>query len=222
MSSNHLKYDTCAYATSIKESTEPLEYWLFKGKYETCNASPNADFNNIIDFPSRADVESELFGINRLGTDCPSLKFDPTKPFKNPMFSPPIIGQNIYGITPSNLINTKSNMINENNLGINLCSLPSNKYVLEKFTNNVPLFILLNGYDNIGDYSIIINLKDKVEPGIDHELLLNSISKNITMGNPSDYYRSDITPTQINKLNYKISNYESCANNKKYCSNNKY
>ena len=121
MSFNHLKYDTCAYATTIKESTEPLEYWLYKGKYETCSPCKNGDFTNNIDFSIRMDVENELFGLTRLGSDCPSLKYDPTKPYNNPMFSPPTICQNIYGLTPSNLINPISNMLNENNLGSNSC-----------------------------------------------------------------------------------------------------
>ena len=134
MSSNHLKYDTCAYATTIKESTEPLEYWLYKGKYQTCNTCVNGDYTNEIDFPSRADVESELFGLTRPGTDCPSLKYDPTKKFNNPSFSPPTMCQSIYGITPSNLVNPITNMLNENNLGINLCSLPLvNNNIVENF-----------------------------------------------------------------------------------------
>ena len=133
MSSNHLKYDTCAYATTIKESTEPLEYWLYKGKYETCGPCSNGDYTNNIDFSSRADVESELFGLNRPGTDCPSLKYDPTKQFNNPAFSPPIMCQSIYGITPSNLINPISNMLNEDNLGINLCSVGQSNNNIEHF-----------------------------------------------------------------------------------------
>jgi hypothetical protein len=132
MSSNHLKYDTCAYATTIKESTEPLEYWLYKGKYETCNACANGDFTNNIDFPSRADVESELFGLTRPGTDCPSLKYDPTKKFNNPLFSPPTMCQNIYGLTPSNLVNPSTNMLNPN-LADNPCSLDNNNNTVEKF-----------------------------------------------------------------------------------------
>ena len=140
MSSNHLKYDTCAYATTIKESTEPLEYWLYKGKYETCNACVNGDYTNNIDFSSRADVESELFGLNRPGTDCPSLKYDPTKQFNNPAFSPPIMCQSIYGITPSNLINPITNMLNEDNLGINLCSITqlNNDNNIEHFGTGPP------------------------------------------------------------------------------------
>ena len=124
MSSNHLKYDTCAYATTIKESTEPLEYWLYKGKYETCNECPNGNFTDNIEFTLRADVESELHGLTRPNSDCPSLKYDPTKNFNYPNFSPPIMCQGIYGITPSNLVKPKSNMVNEKNLGINKCCLP--------------------------------------------------------------------------------------------------
>ena len=48
MSSNHLKYDSCAYATTIKESTSQLEYWLYKNKYETCTACTNGNFTNNI------------------------------------------------------------------------------------------------------------------------------------------------------------------------------
>ena len=137
MSSNRLKYDTCAYATTIKESTEPLEYWLYKGKYETCTTCSNANFTNNIEFSSRADVESELYGLTRPGTDCPSLKYDPTKSFNNPYLSPPIICQSIYGLTPSNLVNPTTNMLNENNLGINLCSIKpnTNTNIIEKMTD---------------------------------------------------------------------------------------
>jgi hypothetical protein len=77
MSSNRLIYDKCAYATEIKESTGPLEYNLFKGKYENCKQCEAGQFANILEFGPRADVESELYGLNRPGTLCPQLKFDP-------------------------------------------------------------------------------------------------------------------------------------------------
>ena len=34
MSSNRLIYDKCSYAIELKESTSPLDYYLYKGKYE--------------------------------------------------------------------------------------------------------------------------------------------------------------------------------------------
>ena len=36
MSSNRLMYDTCAYKQKLNESTEPLNYSLYTGKYENC------------------------------------------------------------------------------------------------------------------------------------------------------------------------------------------
>ena len=125
MSSNRLIYDKCAYATEIKESTSPLEYNLFKGKYENCKQCPAGDFTNIVEFGARADVENELYGLNRPGTLCPSLKFDPTKEFKAPEFSPAHMCENIHYITPNNLEKPKTNMLNEKNLGINFCPLPA-------------------------------------------------------------------------------------------------
>ena len=116
MSSNRLIYDKCAYATEIKESTGPLEYNLFKGKYENCKQCPVGEFTN-------ADTESELHGLTRPGTKCPELKFDPTKEYKYPELSPARMCENIYYITPNNLEKPTTNMLNENNLGINFCSI---------------------------------------------------------------------------------------------------
>jgi hypothetical protein len=126
MSSNRLIYDKCAYATTIKESTGSLEYNLFKGKFENCKQCPVADFTNVIEFGSRADTESELYGINRQSSLCPSLKFDPTNEYLNPDFSPPKMCENIYYITPNNLEKPTTNMLNEKNLGLNSCLMPKN------------------------------------------------------------------------------------------------
>ena len=122
MSSNRLMYDRCAYATEIKESTEPLEYNLFLGKYENCKTCPVGNYPNILPFGPRTNVESELWGITRPASDCPSKKFVANSDFKNKLpFSPPEMCQSIYGITPNNLVKPKTNMINNNNLGINFC-----------------------------------------------------------------------------------------------------
>ena len=130
MSSNRLIYDKCAYDTTIKESTGSLEYNLFRGKFENCKQCPTGKFSNILEFGSRADTESELYGINRLGSLCPSLKYDPTKKFNNPDLSPAKMCENIYYITPNNLEKPTSNMLNEQNLGLNSCVM--NKVVSVK------------------------------------------------------------------------------------------
>ncbi len=127
MSSNRLIYDSCAYATTIKESTSPLEYNLYRGKFENCKQCPVGDFTNNLEFGSRADTESELYGLNRPGTLCPTLKFNPASGFKNPAFSPAKMCESIYYITPNNLEKPTSNMLNENNLGLNSCQVQKNE-----------------------------------------------------------------------------------------------
>ena len=114
MSSNRLIYDQCAYATEIKESTSPLDYNLYKGKYETCTQCKAGDYTNVIELGPRADVESELYGLNRPGTLCPSLKYNPTKIFKTPTYSPPQMCSSIYYITPNNIERPTTNMLSNN------------------------------------------------------------------------------------------------------------
>ena len=121
MSSNRLIYDTCAYATEIKESTSPLEYNLFRGKFENCEQCKVGDYQNIVPFGPRADVESELYGLTRKESLCPSMKYDPSKEFKAVEFSHPNMCANIYYITPNNLEKPTNPMLNENNLSINFC-----------------------------------------------------------------------------------------------------
>jgi hypothetical protein len=121
MSSNRLKYDNCAYVTDIKESTSPLEYNLFVGKYEKCERCPVGDFTNVLEFGDRADVENELFGLTRSNSKCPGKKYDPSVEFKNPNVSDPRLCESIYHITPNNLEKPTTNMLNNSNLGKILC-----------------------------------------------------------------------------------------------------
>ena len=74
MSFNRLDYDKCAYAKSLEESTTPLEYWLFLGKYENCTQCPKGCCTNNLDLSVRTEVESELWNIDRVSTKCPSKK----------------------------------------------------------------------------------------------------------------------------------------------------
>jgi len=111
MSSNRLIYDKCAYSKTISESTTPLIYNLYRGKYENGKHCPVSDHTNILAFKCRTDVENELYGITRLGTLCPSMKYDPNKSYNHPKFSPPKMCENIYYITPNNLEKPTSNML---------------------------------------------------------------------------------------------------------------
>jgi hypothetical protein len=128
MSSNRLIYDKCAYATTIKESTSSLEYNLYKGKFENCKQCQGGDFTNYLEFGSRADTENELYGLTRLNSLCPSLKYNPmNNSFKSPKYSPPKMCEGIYYITPNNLEKPVNNMLNEKNLALNSCELPKVK-----------------------------------------------------------------------------------------------
>lgn len=79
MSFTRLDYDCCAYAKDLQESTTPLEYLMYRGKFENCKKCP--DNTNNLDFGIKVDVENELRNQTRYSTKCPSKKYDPTKPF---------------------------------------------------------------------------------------------------------------------------------------------
>ena len=89
MSFTRLDYDNCAYAKDLEESTSPLEYVLYKGKYINCKKCP--DNENNLDFGAKTDIESELRNQSRLATKCPSKKYDPKKPYKGAKTTNPVI-----------------------------------------------------------------------------------------------------------------------------------
>lgn len=87
MSFSRLPYDSCAYSTEIKQSTDI-------GKYSynaptNCNRSfirsPYIRNQNrggaICSDKPLIDVDSELLGLNVKRTKCPSKDYDPTKQF---------------------------------------------------------------------------------------------------------------------------------------------
>lgn len=74
-SSNRLRYDRCAYQKDLYESTAPLSYSLFEGKFENCKkCMQDNKFYRPFDL---VDVESELKNITRPNTHCPHLKYNP-------------------------------------------------------------------------------------------------------------------------------------------------
>lgn len=119
MSSNRLKYDKCAYVANMKESTEPLEYNLFVGKYENCEKCPIGKYGNILPFGAKTNTESELLGLTRPNSKCPEKKYQAESTFKNMPLSAAKMCDSIYYITPNNLEKPTSNMINEKKLAAN-------------------------------------------------------------------------------------------------------
>jgi hypothetical protein len=134
MSSNRLTFDKCAYNKTVQESTYSLGYNMFIGKYEPCNTCATADHPTVIPFDRLSDVESELFGIYRPNTLCPSGKYDPKAVVPNEPLTPARLCHSIYYITPNNLERPKTNMLNEVNLTLNATSGAQCKPV-EKFAN---------------------------------------------------------------------------------------
>ncbi len=72
---NRLSYDNCAYQKRLYESTSPLLYNLYEGKFENCN---KCTYKNEFWRPyDLVDLESELLNITRPNTKCPQLKYHP-------------------------------------------------------------------------------------------------------------------------------------------------
>ena len=121
MSFNKTIYDTCAYAKELQESTSPLEYNLFKGKFENCKQCPVGSYTNNLEFGSKTSVESELYGLTRQQSRCPDKKYNPEKPGAKADFSPARMCQSIYHVTPTNMKMPSSNGLSEGILGTNCC-----------------------------------------------------------------------------------------------------
>lgn len=80
MSFNRLRYDTCAYRHNLAESVGTLDYILDPSRYENANkcrigygivggTAVSHIKGNLV------DLESDLYGITRLTTKCPSLDY---------------------------------------------------------------------------------------------------------------------------------------------------
>jgi len=80
MSSNRLIYDTCAYKTTLEQSVGPLAYQLNPIRYENCNkcrielgtvggTAVSHIKGNLV------DLETDLKGITRKSSLCPSKKY---------------------------------------------------------------------------------------------------------------------------------------------------
>ena len=82
MSSNRLSYDSCAYEKSLQQSTSPLDYMLYNGKYEN-SSKCRIEFgtvggNGVSLFDGNlVDLESELRGQTRQASLCPSKFYTP-------------------------------------------------------------------------------------------------------------------------------------------------
>jgi len=80
MSFNRLKYDMCAHTQHNYQSVSPLAFQLDPSRYENCNKCRNefgliggSAVSNVKG--NLVDLESDLKGITRLSSKCPSLDY---------------------------------------------------------------------------------------------------------------------------------------------------
>jgi hypothetical protein len=104
MSSNRLIYDKCAYSVELMDNNQKLDYNIFKFKYVNDNKCPLTNLPSFIAPEMRTEVESELYGLNRLLSSCPSNKYNPeNNKFKPLVYSPARLCEGIYHMTPTGL-----------------------------------------------------------------------------------------------------------------------
>lgn len=82
MSSNRLIYDSCAYKKNLQQSTDPLQYALYTGKYENtakCRIELGSVGGNGVSLfnGNLVDLESDLRGQTRPSSLCPCDKYSP-------------------------------------------------------------------------------------------------------------------------------------------------
>lgn len=82
MSSNRLIYDSCAYQKELQQSTDPLNYMLYTGKFENsakCRLELGQVGGNGVSLfnGNLVDLESDLRGQTRQASICPCSKYSP-------------------------------------------------------------------------------------------------------------------------------------------------
>jgi len=122
MSFNRLHDDKCAYEQEMKESTSPLDYLLFKGKYENCQTCALSNKPNFLEQDQVATVENELYNLNRSSSLCSSKKYNPNEKFPVPKYTPPSVCEGIYYLTPTGLERPSGTGYDTSKLGKNFCS----------------------------------------------------------------------------------------------------
>ncbi len=83
MSLNRLKYDECSYKSELNESVSYLSHVLERSRFEHCQkCRPELGIigGTAVSHPTGnlVDLESNLYGIDRPATHCPSYKWLPT------------------------------------------------------------------------------------------------------------------------------------------------
>ncbi len=105
MSSNRLTYDACAYQKSLQQSTGPLDYMMYTGKYENdgrCRMEFGTVGGNGVSVYSGnlVDLESDLRGQTRQASLCPSTMYNPSQKMQGKLLNQPSCQMQYYPKVP--------------------------------------------------------------------------------------------------------------------------
>jgi hypothetical protein len=99
MSFNRLIYDDCACKQRTEDSTTPMQYQLYKGKYENCSKcdTEGGVARDSISYGDLVNIENELRNQNAASSVCPSKKHNPSTANKGIAINEPsICAQRVY------------------------------------------------------------------------------------------------------------------------------
>ena len=90
MSSTRLIYDPCYCKLATHDSVSPMDYQLYKGKYENCHrCKTNDGIVNNIAYGKLIALENNLMNINSQASLCPNNQFNPKTANKGVAINPP-------------------------------------------------------------------------------------------------------------------------------------
>ena len=93
MSFNRLMYDDCACKQKTDDSTSPMQYQLYKGKFENCNKcdTKGGVARDTISYGELVSIENELRNQNGPATVCPGKKHNPANANKGVAINEPSV-----------------------------------------------------------------------------------------------------------------------------------
>ena len=113
-SSNRLLYDNCSYQKRLYESTSPLSYQMYQGKFENCHKCLHDKFWT----PYKVvDIETELRNQTRPLSHCDQFKYTPGCKKSNMCMStfdknrPVVYAPEVCSILHNNIPKTESKKI---------------------------------------------------------------------------------------------------------------
>lgn len=166
--SNRQVYDCCAYAQSLQQSVDPLQYQLYFGAYENCEKciDQKAWFKQDREI---IDIESDLSWRTRPLSKCDNYKYNPnceSGPMCTSTFDPnvpkilspslcPIVHNNIpvlkspgYSLPDTNICQSRNDWTRANNVNTFANYDKNNKNILGSNNDPQNAYMFLNSCTN--------------------------------------------------------------------------